>query len=59
MCHVVTYLLSARPPPLAQFSLKGRFELGMSWPLRESALAAASAVEKSTKQYPALLLSSS
>lgn len=37
-------------------SLKGRLELGMSWPLRLKALDAASGLAKSTKQYPALLL---
>lgn len=52
----VTHLRSARPPPEAQLSLKGRLELGINWPLRERALAAASALAKSTKQYPALLL---
>ena len=50
------YLRSARPPPEAQFSLKGRLELGISWPLRVNAFAAAAGVGKSTKQYPALLL---
>lgn len=47
-------LRSARPPPLAQLSLKGRLELGICWPLRPRALAAACGEAKSTKQYPAL-----
>jgi hypothetical protein len=54
----VTHLRSARPPPDAQLSLKGRLELGISCPLRVRALAAAAAFAKSTKQYPALLLPS-
>lgn len=50
------YLRSASPPPEAQFSLKGRLEFGIGWPLRCNAFAAASELVKSTKQYPALLL---
>lgn len=41
---------------MAQFSLKTRLVLGMGVPFRERALAAAAGEEKSTKQYPALLL---
>jgi len=44
------YLRSARPPPVAQFSLKTRLVLGMGVPFRERALAAAAGEEKSTKQ---------
>lgn len=51
-----SHLRSARPPPVAQFSLKTRLVLGMGVPFRERALAAAAGEEKSTKQYPALLL---
>src|SRR5271170_1397393 len=47
---------SWRPPPLAQFSLKGRWVFGMRVPLYVRALAAACGDMKSTKQYPALLL---
>lgn len=53
---IMTNLLSARPPPDAQLSLKGRLELGIRVPFNCSALAAASVLAKSTKQYPALLL---
>lgn len=49
------YLRSANPPPEAQFSLKGRLELGMIEPLSVNALAAAAGLLKSIKQYPALL----
>jgi hypothetical protein len=41
---------SAKPPPDAQLSLKGREVLGMMLPLRVKALAAASGLEKSMKQ---------
>ena len=51
------WLRSARPPPDAQLSLNGRFELGIMEPFRVSALAAAAGLLKSIKQYPALLLS--
>lgn len=44
------YLRSARPPPVAQFSLKGRVVLGIGVLLRDRALAAAAGEEKSTKQ---------
>lgn len=44
------YLRSARPPPVAQFSLKTRFVLGMGVPFRDRALVAAAGDEKSTKQ---------
>ena len=54
--HQNAHLRSARPPPEAQLSLKGRLELGMSCPLRLRAFDAASGLAKSTKQYPALLL---
>jgi len=47
---VDSYLRSARPPPVAQFSLKTRLVLGMGVPFRERALAAAAGEEKSTKQ---------
>jgi hypothetical protein len=50
------YLRSARPPPVAQLSLKTRLVLGMGVPFKERALAAAAGEAKSTKQYPALLL---
>jgi len=53
---LLPYLRSARPPPEAQFSLKGRLEFGISVPLRVRAFAAAAELAKSTKQYPALLL---
>ena len=46
----VAYLRSARPPPEAQLSLKGRLELGMMDPLRVKALAAAAGLLKSMKQ---------
>ena len=52
-------LRSAKPPPEAQFSLNGRCELGICCPFKPRALAAAWGDEKSTKQYPALLLLSS
>lgn len=59
-CHEckgeMAHLRSARPPPVAQFSLKTRLVLGMGVPFRVRALAAAAGEEKSTKQYPALLL---
>lgn len=42
--------LSARPPPEAQLSLKGREVFGIIEPLRERALAAAAGEEKSMKQ---------
>lgn len=42
--------LSAKPPPEAQLSLKGREVLGIIEPLRERALAAAAGEEKSIKQ---------
>ena len=45
-----SYPRSAKPPPVAQFSLKVREVLGIGEPLRESALAAAAGEEKSTKQ---------
>jgi hypothetical protein len=48
--------LSARPPPDAQLSLKGREVLGIIEPLRDRALAAAAGEAKSMKQYPAFLL---
>jgi hypothetical protein len=44
------HLRSARPPPVAQLSLKTRLVLGMGVPFRERALAAAAAEAKSTKQ---------
>lgn len=53
---ILAYLRSARPPPVAQLSLKTRLVLGMGVPFRERALAAAAGEAKSTKQYPALLL---
>lgn len=53
---ILTHLRSARPPPEAQFNLNGRVEFGIMVPFRFRALAAAAGVEKSTKQYPALLL---
>lgn len=43
-------LRSARPPPEAQFSLKGRFEFAIGVPLSVMALAAAAALWKSMKQ---------
>jgi hypothetical protein len=42
--------LSARPPPEAQLSLKGREVLGIMDPFRERALAAAAGDAKSIKQ---------
>lgn len=45
-----SYLRSARPPPVAQFSLKTRLVLGMGVPFRERALEAAGGDAKSTKQ---------
>jgi hypothetical protein len=42
--------LSARPPPDAQLSLKGREVFGIILPLRDSALAAAAGEAKSMKQ---------
>lgn len=54
--EIIAYLRSARPPPVAQLSLKTRLVLGMGVPFRERALAAAAGEAKSTKQYPALLL---
>ncbi len=50
-----THRRSARPPPEAQLSLKGRCELGIMEPFRVRALAAAAGLVKSMKQYPALL----
>jgi hypothetical protein len=41
---------SARPPPEAQLSLKGRLVLGIIEPLRDSAFAAAAGEAKSMKQ---------
>jgi hypothetical protein len=41
---------SARPPPEAQFSLKGRLVLGIMEPFNESAFAAAAGEAKSMKQ---------
>ena len=41
---------SARPPPEAQLSLKGRLVLGIMEPLRERAFAAAAGDAKSMKQ---------
>ena len=41
---------SARPPPEAQLSLKGRDVLGIMLPLRDRAFAAAAGEEKSMKQ---------
>ena len=52
-----SYLRSAKPPPEAQFNLKGRLEFGIIVPFSVSAFAAAAEDVKSTKQYPALLLS--
>jgi hypothetical protein len=43
-------LRSAKPPPEAQFNLKGLEVFGMMLPLRLRALAAASGLEKSIKQ---------
>jgi len=42
--------LSAKPPPEAQLSLKGRLVLGIIDPLRDKAFAAAAGEEKSMKQ---------
>lgn len=56
MMGQATHLRSAKPPPEAQLSLKGREVLGMGVPLTVKAFAAAAGEEKSTKQYPALLL---
>jgi len=44
------HLLSAKPPPDAQFNLKGREEFGIGLPLKVRALAAAAEEVKSTKQ---------
>ena len=44
------YLLSARPPPVAQLSLKTRLVLGIGVPFRDKALVAAAGEVKSTKQ---------
>jgi hypothetical protein len=41
---------SARPPPEAQLSLKGREVFGIMLPFRDRALAAAAGEEKSMKQ---------
>ena len=41
---------SARPPPEAQLSLKGRLVLGIIEPLSDSAFAAAAGEAKSMKQ---------
>lgn len=45
-----SYLRSARPPPVAQLSLKTRLVLGMGVPFRDRALVAAAGDAKSTKQ---------
>lgn len=47
---MAAYRRSASPPPEAQLSLNGRDVLGIMEPLRDKALAAAAAVEKSIKQ---------
>ena len=47
---------SARPPPEAQLSLKGRAVLGIMLPFNDRAFAAAAGLAKSIKQYPALLV---